>query len=676
MILPSKHRAVPTGRRPWLRSNLQVRITLALAAVGLLPLAAAALLLTRIQRQGFSEQVLATHSVAAATAAERAGAVVGSVVALADSLAGNPSLVGDGRSEAARELLVGLLQARPDLGALAVLNADGALVIRAQRKDFGAEMEGVLARRQEQAVDVVRGEQATWLAIERPLAGAAGRLRLVADAAPLIEAVERIEISGEEAELVLATRQGRVLAGTADSLAGFPPALVAAAAVGRASGAGAYPGAGGEDVLGAFAPVPGALAPDIQGFGQELGWYVVSRQPRRLAESIRLAVRRDSALAVGLAAILVAALAGVAHSSLVAPIRRLTEEQRRLAGFLPAPPAAGGEIEALQAAFQLLERKVRDSEELGRVFLGRYQVLEQIGAGAMGTVFLGWDPKLKRRLALKTVRLDAGRLGLKHGELSRKLLQEAVTTARFNHPHIVSVHDVEWTPEVAFIAMEHVDGVGLDWLLWRRRPLAEEESVLLAHAIASALAAAHAKGIVHRDVKPSNVLLGFDGAIKVTDFGIAELATAGADPQEIFFGTPGYIPPEALRGESYGPPGDLFALGVVLYECLTGRQPFLRGDLKQTIAITVDREPEALTSFEPGLSPEIETLTRRLLRKVPGERPSSAAVVRSFADLIDQRGLRWDPSGLPPKTGPAGFQPTGSWLLPTLTRPATRWTKR
>ncbi len=670
MIVSSKAPAPEFEPRPRARGSLQLRITLALAVVGLLPLAIATLLLVRLHREGFSRQVLATHSVAAATAAERVGAVADSLVALADSLAGNPGLTNDEQPEVARELLIGMLQARPDLGALALVNGEGALVLRAQRKGLGTEMEGVLAERQEKELDLVVGETATWLRIERPLARASGRLRLVADAAPLIAAVERIEIGGDEAELVLATGAGRVLAGTAPSLAGFPPALLEAGRVGRAGGAGVYQGEGGEKVLGAFSPVAGTLAG-----AKDLGWFVVSRQPRRMAESIRLGVRRDSALAVGLAAILVAALAAAAHSSLVSPIRRLTEAQRRLAGFVPEPRAPGGEIAALEASFALLERKVRDAEDLSRVFLGRYQVLEQIGAGAMGSVFLGWDPKLQRRVALKTVRLDAGRLGLRQSDLSRKLFQEAVTTARFSHSNIVPVYDVEWTPEVAFLAMEHVDGVGLEWLLWRQRPLSEPASVLIAHGIASALATAHAQGVMHRDIKPSNVLLGFDGSIKVTDFGIAELATAVAPSTEIFFGTPGFIPPEALKGEGYGPAGDLFALGVILYECLTGRQPFLKSELQETIASTLHREPEPLARLAPGLSPEVEALASGLLAKAPGERPASAAaVVRSLQAIIVERGMRWDPSGLPPR--PSASEPGRSQLLSTFTRPATRWMKR
>lgn len=648
---PSPERA-PRHRLSW--RSLMLRIPLALAAVGLLPLALASWQLVRINREAFSDQVQKTHSVAAGTAAERVASYLDSLTTVADSLAENALLTGDARSVAAQELLVSMLQARPDIGALAVVDETGELVIRAQRRDLGTEMEAALAAKDAHEVAMLTGTLATWLRLDRALGGAHGRLRMVVEAAPLIAAVERAEIGSDEADLVLSRRDGGVIAGTTSSLDGFPPDLLATANSGRLSGAGVYPGASGERVVGAFAPV-----------GRQ-DWVVISRQPQRFAEQIRLAMQRDSLLAVLVAGLLVAALSTVAHFSLVQPIRTLSRAQRRLAGAALGP-GDRDEISDLKESFELLERRVRDSEDIGRVFLGRYQVIEPVGSGAMGSVFLGWDPKLQRKVALKTVRLDSERMGLRRGELSQKLLQEAVTTARFNHPNIVSVYDVEASKEVAFLAMEFVDGVGLEWVLWRQRPLSEERTVLVGHAIASALAEAHGQGIVHRDVKPSNVLLDLDGPIKVTDFGISELITAVSNPSETFFGTPGYVPPETLRGEGYGPRGDLFALGVILYEALAGFQPFVRAELRQTMAATLETVPEPLRSVRPELSPEITEVVGGLLHKDPDKRTSSALdVVRSLERIIIKRALRWNPADLPRKPETAALADGHSQLFPTV----------
>ncbi|MEM7357324.1 MAG: response regulator, partial [Acidobacteriota bacterium] len=152
--------------------------------------------------------------------------------------------------------------------------------------------------------------------------------------------------------------------------------------------------------------------------------------------------------------------------------------------------------------------------------MGRYQVLEVIGQGAMGVVYRGWDPRLRRPVALKTLRFDHP------GEQDRKLnisrlLAEAITVARFSDPNIVAVYDVGEGPDSAFIAMELVDGASLDSVLSRQAKLPVDQVIALGIAISRGLAAAHAQGVVHRDVKPGNVLLGRDRSIKVTDFGVA-----------------------------------------------------------------------------------------------------------------------------------------------------------
>ncbi len=617
------------------RLSLTLRIALALTAVGLLPLLTAFFLLQRVQRSGFQDQVLQTHSITARTAAERTAGFLDGLETLGRSLAGHPSLVADPRSDAAQALLAGTLESRPDLASLSVLAADGTLVVRAQRRDLAAA--APLAERplrQGEEVEVATAGEQTWLRRDLPLGTDGARLRLVADAAPLKEAVAAFELTAEEADLVLVDAHGAVLAGSARDLSSFPEGQLEAGRSGQVSGAGLYQGPDGEEVLGAFAPV-----------GTH-GWVVLSRQPAHLAEKIRRETRRHSLTTLGLALVLVGLLWQAGHISLVRPIRHLATAQMRLVGMQPSA-SPGNELAELRTAFAILERHLQDRDELGKVFLGRYQVLELIGSGAMGTVFLGWDPKLERRLALKTVRLGSGLAEPKRRELAGQLRREAVMTARFLHPNIVAVHDVEAVGDLAFVAMEHVDGVGLERLLWARGSLTGEQATTLGLAIARALAAAHSQGIVHRDIKPSNVLLGYDGAIKVTDFGIAELVTSVARPTETFFGTPGYIAPETLRDGRSDARSDLFSLGVVLYECLVGQAPFAARDTHQALKRTLEHEPAPPDRWSPGLAPEVEACVMSLLEKVPANRPKSAeAVVATLEGLVAAGGWRWDPGPL------------------------------
>ena len=214
--------------------------------------------------------------------------------------------------------------------------------------------------------------------------------------------------------------------------------------------------------------------------------------------------------------------------------------------------------------------------------------------------------------------------------------------ARLSHPNVVVVYDFAEPPDAGFIAMEYVEGMSLEDLLERRRQLTPEEVIPLAAGIAAGLAAAHSRGIVHRDVKPANVLLGFDGSIKVLDFGIAGfLAQAQAETGSVF-GTPGYVPPESLLGAGHAEPGDLFSLGVLMYNCLAGRLPFRGQDMTKALESTVAGRYEPLAPQVPGLPDALEALVQQLLKRVPHERPASAAVVAAqLEEMAANDRLRW-----------------------------------
>ncbi len=645
------------------KTRLLTRVALALGAVGLLPLAISYLGLTGVNREALFDQVLHTHALAARTAAARVEAFLDTRLSLARGAAASRALA-DPRSPAAQELLAASLQGWSELGveAVAVVNAQGGEVVRAQLKGEGspARIAAALALpiAASSAVLAVPGARPPLVRVAAPLAGGAGWVVLVCDGSPLADVSHPDEL-GDAADLAVADRSGRVVVGDAASLAVFPPALARAALAGRVSGAGRFRDRDGAEVLGGYAPVPAA------------GWAVLSRQPARVAEAVAARLRRQSALAAGAALLLIALLLAAAWAAVVRPIRDLAREQRELARASPAAGADGDEIDDLRRSFEALRRGLEERRALDDVFLGRYRVIELLASGGMGAVFRGLDPRLQRPVALKTLRLGGGDLAPdKRRQRIEQLVQEAVMGARFSHPNVVAVYDVEESPEGAFIAMELVDGASLERVLLRRGRLTPQEVIPLGAGIARGLAAAHRRDIVHRDIKPANVMLGHDGSIKVTDFGIADLVAAATRAEGLVFGTPGYLPPEALRGGGHGPAGDLFGLGVLLYESLAGVRPFGGVDVSDLVQTTLFGSVEPLERrVEGGVPPELESLILLLLERDPARRPANAAAV---ADELDRMaaagGLRWkldETPRRPRSTGDSGEATLQAQWVPT-----------
>jgi len=211
--------------------------------------------------------------------------------------------------------------------------------------------------------------------------------------------------------------------------------------------------------------------------------------------------------------------------------------------------------------------------------------------------------------------------------------------ARFNHPHVVAVYDVQDATDAAYIVMEFVDGMSLEDLLHRIR-LAPSLAVPLLRALARALAAAHAADVLHRDIKPGNVLLGRDGAIRLTDFGIASFVSAQMG--RTLFGTPGYLPPEALRGKGFDRSGDLFALGAVAYRCLTGQSAFGGGTTADVLMSTLKGRVTPLRQANPDVSADLAAIVTGLLEPDPAKRRADASqLVRDLARISAGKGWRW-----------------------------------
>ena len=616
-----------------MRLSLLVKLVLTLAATGILPLSISFYQL-RVNKNALLDQLQTTHSVVARTTAERVLAFVEPHQATAETLASVLRQEGAG-SVTFQELIRATLQAR-DIG-IVIFNGEGGEVLRAQRAtgvwndlDLGYESEAG-------KLDFLKGLERRWLRVVEKLPEEAGQVVLVAPAQEMEDVILAREI--KDADVILANLEGEALFGTREDFEGFPSEALELAFSGKfRSESKKYQGPETErDVVVAFAAVDATP------------WVVLSRQDAVDAETAQRRIRNASGFAALGALLLTAALSQVAYVTVIRPLRRLIRAQQDLVG--DAAVTAGSEIDQLEAAFEILEQRVRDQEELGRIALGRYQVVDVLGSGAMGTVFKGWDPKLERPLALKTIKLETD--DIQREKLVTTLLREAKVSAGFSHPNVVTVFDAADQGKAAFIAMELIDGITLEEMIENHGALGWRRVVLLGQSIASGLAAAHEHQLVHQDVKPANILLGRNGSIKVTDFGISQAITSASASDGVICGTPGFIAPECLEGAGFSSKCDLFALGVLLYECLTGEHPFAGKTLRITILNTLNQNPAPLDDVEPDIPQELADLVFRLLEKNPDRRPSDArSVAQELAAIASRYDLSWSfaerPQGPPP----------------------------
>jgi Protein kinase domain len=267
----------------------------------------------------------------------------------------------------------------------------------------------------------------------------------------------------------------------------------------------------------------------------------------------------------------------------------------------------------------------------GRVVAGRYELLGQIGRGAMGTVWRGRDLVLARDVAVKEVEVLGLATAAERKILQERALREARVAARLNHPGLVTVHDVIEAEDGIWIVMELVPSRSLARVLAEDGPLTPARAAELGMMLLDALGCAHAAGIVHRDVKPANVLLTTDGRAVLTDFGIATLnGDPGLTQAGMVMGTPGFCAPERIRGEPASPASDLWSLGATLYAAVEGHGPFESKDCPMAVLThIVHADPPPAASAGP-LSPAISALMCR----DPAERPDLSSATRLLADAV------------------------------------------
>ena len=250
-------------------------------------------------------------------------------------------------------------------------------------------------------------------------------------------------------------------------------------------------------------------------------------------------------------------------------------------------------------------------EEHTRLLADRYELTAPLGRGTMGTVWRAWDRSLGREVAVKQIRRDPGLTAEQQAELRERMIREARLAARFNHPSVATVHDAIVVDGLPWIIMELVEGRSLEQVIEEEGPLPPRLVAQIGVDLLSALRAAHAQGILHRDVKPSNVLLTDTGRVVLTDFGIAKAAgDSDLTKTGMVIGSPGYTAPERARGEYAGPESDLWSLGATLYFAVEGRPAYERGSVAATLAALMTETAEPPTQAGP-LRPIIEGLLEK-----------------------------------------------------------------
>jgi serine/threonine-protein kinase len=264
--------------------------------------------------------------------------------------------------------------------------------------------------------------------------------------------------------------------------------------------------------------------------------------------------------------------------------------------------------------------------------IGRYKIVRELGRGAMGVVYLATDPTIGRPVAIKTIRLGEVTNAEERARLRERLFREARSAGVLSHPGIVTIYDMEAQDDIAYIAMEYVNGPTLDQLL-SGQPLPPDRMFAILGQAAVALDYAHQKGIVHRDIKPANIMITEDGLCKITDFGIAKISTneqftmTGA-----IVGTPHYMSPEQVQGLPVDGRADQFSLAVIAFEMLTGEKPFTGEQLTTVVYKIVAEEPVPAHRLNSTLNQQITNVLRRALAKKPDARYPNC---QKFVDALE-----------------------------------------
>lgn len=280
---------------------------------------------------------------------------------------------------------------------------------------------------------------------------------------------------------------------------------------------------------------------------------------------------------------------------------------------------------------------VVDDKPTAMPTLGRYEILGQLGRGAMGIVYKGRDPKLNRMTAIKTIRFSDEFDESQVDNIKEHFYREAEVVARLSHTNIVTIYDVGEDLDLSYLAMEYLEGVTLEKFTNKENLLSIKKCIAMIAQVCDALAYAHQHDIIHRDIKPANIMMLKDGSVKVTDFGIARAITSTKTRTGIIKGTPYYMSPEQTQGNELNGQSDVFSLGVVFYQLLTGKLPFYGDNMAAIMYQTTSIEPEPPTTYNPAINKPTLAILKRSLEKSRKDRYPDAGKMGEHLKLLSNK---------------------------------------
>lgn len=270
--------------------------------------------------------------------------------------------------------------------------------------------------------------------------------------------------------------------------------------------------------------------------------------------------------------------------------------------------------------------------------LGRFEVVGELGRGAMGVVYKGTDPKIGRMVALKTIQFSLTNGDADGMQMRERFLVEARATGQLQHPNILTIYDVGEEGDLTYIAMEFIEGGDLEEMVRGNKFRDYDHIIDIVRQVADGLDHAHSKGIVHRDIKPANIMMAGGKIPKIADFGLARLSNSTLTATGTVLGTPSYMAPEQIRGRKIDGRADLFALGVILYEMLTGEKPYGGDSITSVIYRVVNEEPIPPKKLNMDLPEAIDQFMQKALAKEPAQRFQTGAEFAEGLRLL-QKGL-------------------------------------
>ncbi|MEE8379860.1 MAG: serine/threonine-protein kinase, partial [Gammaproteobacteria bacterium] len=284
---------------------------------------------------------------------------------------------------------------------------------------------------------------------------------------------------------------------------------------------------------------------------------------------------------------------------------------------------------------------VVDDPSVERPVLGRYEIERELGRGAMGVVYLGRDPRISRTVAIKTLALTEEFESTQLDEVRRRFFQEAETAGRLSHPNIVTIYDVGEEHDLAYIAMDYIQGDSLDQHIRNGELLPLEDVFTVGIQVAEALDYAHELNVVHRDVKPGNIIYDQErGQLKVTDFGIACLTDNSKTRTGTVLGSPYYMSPEQIAGKKVDGRSDLFSLGVTLYQLFSGQLPFEGDSLTSLMYQITNEKPISVRKAQPDLPSCLTRVINKALEKKPAKRyANGSAMAEALKRCAEQSGV-------------------------------------